>query len=261
MIKNALLIIICLLICGCQQNAKNASNKKTIDSLNRANGNDSSLLAYADEITGIKESMEKTESPNYDTGDYSFYVVSYTNGGSIVLLEEFGDAGDYGFSNKQFFFKDGQLIFYHDFEKQTNLSKTAPENTFSETRIFYRNDVFLKADQRKANAEDALKSLPFTANENIEKNQQATLRKLQNALAKTGDYELFFNRIDSVRRKAYLVLESASGNISSNFLIKTPDSLINQLNLEPGFFKGKKIEPEYSRSGNEMIYKSAKIQP
>ncbi len=261
MIKNLLSIFVCLLIFGCQQNAKNASNKKTIDSLNQVIGSDSSYLAYADEITNIKESMEKTESPYFNVGDYTFYAVSYDNGGNMVLLEEFGDAGDYGFSNKQFFYKDGQLIFYHDFEKQTNLAKTTPESTFSETRVFYRNDVFLKADERKANSEDALKNLPFIANENIEKNQQSTIQKLQNALTKTGDYELFFNRIDSLRKKAYLVMESPSGTISSSYLIKTPDSLIYQINLEPGFFKGKKLDVQYRRSGNEMIYKSAKILP
>src|SRR5690606_13271887 len=125
------------------------------DSLNAIISSDESIITYADGLNSLKETFEKTESPVYSQGDYTFYFVGYKKDSLPVIYEEYGSSGSYGFNNKTYFLENGELVLYQEKSKQTIIGDK-PTFEFKDTRIFFRNAIFLKADERSAESDSLL---------------------------------------------------------------------------------------------------------
>ncbi len=245
---------------GCQNNNKSSQSK--IDSLNSVTGNDSTILSYTNWVEKIKDSYQKSEGPTYTKGDYSFYAIVYKKDSLPVLYEEIAEAGNYGFTEKKYFLENGMLNFYQEKTKQLELSEGG-ENIFKEVRIYFRNDVFLKAEERKAQSDTLLKQAAFSPIDAglIDKNKQYDLKRLEEAISGSASYNLLFDRVDSVSRsKVYLIMGNQNQNaFESIYKINKADSFILKVLQQPEAFKGRKIAVKFNRKGAEMVYESGSL--
>lgn len=240
---------------SCQSN--NKANQHLRDSLMATNSSDSSILDYALGLEKLIDSYKKSESPVYSKGDYSFYTVIFEKDSLPVIYKEYGDSGEYGFTTKKYYLNNGELVLYIEKLKQVTGGEK-PNYDFKETRIFFRNNVFLRADERKAESDSLLNQTPFTLVDAglIDKNQQFDFQRIEDATHGVGEYNFVFNRLDSISsRKMNLVLNNSSAYQSIYQITKT-DSLILKIKANPYAYKGKKLNIKYNREGSNMIYLS-----
>lgn len=243
---------------SCQSNTEKSTQFQ--DSLKALNSSDSSILIYVDGLEKLKASLDLQESPVYTKGDYSFFTTLLKKDSLPVIYTEYGDAGNYGFNEKIYYLDHGELVFYVEKTKQAS-SATKPSYLFKESRIYFRNNIFLKAEERLANTAKQLIQLPFALVDEalIEKNKQTDLERLDETIAGVGDFNLTFDRIDSQSvNKQYLVMVSA-GAYQSAYLIKKADSLLSKIRENPFAYKGKKLKVKYLKQGTKMTYISAEL--
>lgn len=256
---NKLLYLICLVSLFSCNSSGNHSGSNIKDSLNAIISSDESIITYTNGLNSLKENLQKTESPVYKQGDYTFYFVEYSKDNSPVIYEERGSSDNYGFNNKSYYLEDGEIVLYQEKSKQKIIGEK-PSFEFKELRIFYRNSIFLKADERSGESDSLLNSLPFTKVEEnlIDKNKFLDLNRLEKGLNTTGDYSLTFDKIVNQGNSKKLLVMSNSQGIESSYLIKQSDSLIYKLQDQPDIFKGSKINISYTRQGTNMTYTGEK---
>ena len=243
---------------SCQSNKKQSVQFR--DSLKALNSSDSSILIYVDGLEKLKNSLEVQESPVYTKGDYSFFTAVFKKDSLPVIYTEYGDAGEYGFNEKKYYLENGELVFYVEKAKQAS-SNEKPSYQFKESRIYFRNNIFLKAEERVANNDEQLNQLSFTPVDEflIDKNKQIDFERLDKTIAEVGDFDLTFNRIDSLSiSKQYLVMSSKSA-YESTYLIKNADSILKKIKENPYAYKGKKFKVQHVKQGTRMIYKSGEL--
>lgn len=243
---------------ACQSNKEKSIQFK--DSLKASNTSDSSILIYVDGLEKLKNSLEIKESPVYVKGDYSFFTTVFKKDSLPVIYTEFGDAGEYGFNEKKYYLDNGELVFYVEKSKQAS-SNEKPSYQFKESRLYFRNNVFLKAEERVALNDEQLNQLQFTPVDEalIDKNKQIDFERLDEAIAEVGDFNLTFERIDSQSvSKQYLVMSSNSA-YESSYLLKKTDSLLKKIKENPYAYKGKKLKVQHVKQGTRMIYKSGEL--
>ena len=243
---------------SCQSNKKQSVQFR--DSLKALNSTDSSILIYVEGLEKLKNSLEFQESPVYTKGDYSFFTSVFKKDSLPVIYTEYGDAGEYGFNEKKYFLENGELVFYVEKTKQAS-SNEKPSYQFKESRLYFRNNVFLKAEERIADNNEQLSQLPFTPLDEalVDKNKQIDFERLDKTIAEVGDFDLTFDRIDSQSvSKQYLVMGNKSA-YESAYLIKKTDSLLAKIKENPYAFKGKKFKVQHLKQGTNMIYKSGEL--
>ncbi len=245
---------ICALFACNSTNTTSGTSVK--DSINAAISSEESIITYTEGLNSLKESLLKTESPVYNQGDYTFYFVEYRKDSIPVIYEEYGSSGGYGFNNKTYYLENGELVLYQEKSKQTIIGEK-PSFEFKDTRFFYRNAIFLKADERSAESDSLLNSKPYTKVEEslIDKNKSYDFSRIEKGLSASGEYALTFDRINQSAAKKSLIMNSSQG-IESSYLIKKPDSLILELEQNPEIYRGSKLKIAYKRQGTNMIYTS-----
>lgn len=247
-----LLLILSISACNSTNNKSGVSVK---DSINATVSSEESIIIYANGLSNLKESLEKTESPVFNQGNYTFYFVRYKKDGSPVIYEEYGNSGDYGFNNKTYYLENDEIVLYQEKSKQTILGDK-PSFEFKDTRIFYRNAIFLKADERFAESDSLLNSKPYTKVEEnlIDKNKFYDFNRMEKGLNSSGEYALTFDRILNQSPSKKLLVMNNSQGIEASYLIKKPDSLIYILEEQPEIYKGSNLKIAYKRQGTNMIY-------
>lgn len=243
---------------ACQSNLEKSTQFQ--DSLKALNSTDSSILIYVDGLEKLKNSLESQESPVYTKGDYSFFTTLFKKDSLPVIYTEYGDAGEYGFNEKKYYLDYGELVFYVEKSKQAS-SAAKPSFSFKESRIYFRNNIFLKAEERIAGNDGQLNQLPFTPVDEalIDKNKQIDFERLDKTIAGVGEFSLTFDRIDSQSiSRQYLVMGSKSA-YESTYLIKKEDSLLIKIKENPYLYKGKKLKVTHIKQGTKMTYKSAEL--
>lgn len=248
-----------ILMGACHQSTY--KNEHLRDSLMASNLSDSSILVYATGIEKLSSTLQKEESPVYDKGDYVFYAEIYKKGNKPVIYHEFDDAGDFGYTDKKYYVDNGDLVLYVEKTKQV-LAGGKPSFAFNQKRIYYRNGVFLKAEERSAEGDSLLLKTPFSIlDENmVDKNKQFDFQTLQNAVDQAGDFSLTFTKIDSTKSKnLVLIMENRNATCTATYLVPQPDSLINNLRSNPSAYKNLKLQVSFTRQGTDMIYKSGSL--
>ena len=245
---------------GCQSNQQKMAQVQ--DSLMALNSSDSSILIYADGLEKLKEALVKKESPVYNKGDYSFYTSIYSQDSVPVLFVEYGEAGDNGFVEKKYYLDNEELVLYWEKSKHVS-SGEKPIYEFKETRIYFRNNVFLKGEERVAAGDSLLSQIPFALVDDylLDKNKQFDFKRLEDASAEVGDFNLTFDRIDSLSAsRQYLVKANNKANTyESTYQIIKADSLISKIKENPYAYKGKRLKVQHSKQGIRMIYKGAEL--
>src|SRR5690606_3719372 len=108
---------------------------------------------------------------------------------------------------KTYYLENDEVVLYHEKSKQS-ITGAKPSTEFKESRIFYRNSIFLKADERIAESDSLLNNMPFTKVEEIlvDKNRYYDFKKIENALFCKGEYDLYFYKISSAKSGKLLIL-------------------------------------------------------
>ncbi|MRX48700.1 hypothetical protein GJJ64_16010 [Pedobacter sp. HX-22-1] len=261
MLKNMVLLMISLgIIISC--NSVNQSSSLTVkDSINAISITDTSILIYTEGLLKLKDSFEKLESPVYSKGDYAYFYSAYKKDGEPVIYQEYGDSGEYGFQEKTYFLEEGEIVLYTEKSKLL-IPESKGDYQHKESRYFYRNGIFLKAEEKSAANDSALLKLPFVKlDENLADEKKVfDFTEIESALQGTGKYALTFNKLNTLNTKQYLMLSNNNLSIDVAYLIKTPDSLINDIALQPALYKGKKLNIEFEKQGKTlMIYKSGSL--
>ncbi len=241
---------------SCQNNSQ--KNAHLRDSLMAVNSSDSSILLYAISLDKQSASLKEMESPVYEKGDYLFYSTMFLKDSLPVIYQEFGDAGKYGFSDKRYYLQNGELVLFTEKDKQAS-SGEKPDYEFKESRFYFRNNVFLKAEERIANSDSSLTQTSFSLmDENlVDKNKQVNFKRLEDAVHGSGNFNLVFDRLQDLSSKKYLVL--GSNDYESSYLVKKPDSLIIKIGENPAAYKGRKLNVKYKRQGIQMIYEGGDL--
>lgn len=241
---------------ACQSNQQKSGAVQ--DSLMALNSTDSSILMYADGIEKLKSSLSKTESPVYTQGDDFYYYSIYKKDSIPVLYVSFKSSKDKTFEEKSYYFENGALVLFYERSKQVAAQEKSIFD-FKEDRIFFRNDIFLKADQRIAKSEDLLNVAPFVLLDEylVSKDKQADLKQIEDAASQLGDYDLSFDRIETPSPTLkYLVVANKNANTyESIYQVDVADSVILNMEANPELFKGQKLKIDYIKRGKKMIYK------
>nr|MBC7611881.1 hypothetical protein [Pseudopedobacter sp.] len=248
-----------IFLSACNTSQQTSNHLK--DSLLSTNSSDSTILVYASGLEKISPSLQQEESPVYTKGDYNFYVTIMSKDSLPVIYREFGDSGEYGYIDKTYYLENGELVLYLEKSKQA-LAGEKPNFQYKQSRIYFRNNVFLKAEERFAESDSLIKQTQFSlVDQNlVDKNKQFDFQTLQDAVHHSGDFNLTFDRIQSAARgKNYLVLSSINSGYESSYQITKPDSIFANIQTNPDAFRGKKINIKYNREGTHMIYKSANL--
>ncbi|KHJ39168.1 hypothetical protein PBAC_07680 [Pedobacter glucosidilyticus] len=261
MLKYLVLLMVSLgIITSC--NSVNQSSSVTVkDSINAISITDTSILIYTEGLLKLKDSFEKLESPVYSKGDYAYFYSAYKKDGEPVIYQEYGDSGAYGFQEKTYFLEDGEIVLFTEKSKLL-IPESQGDYQHKESRYFYRNGIFLKAEEKSAANDSALHKLPFVKlDENLADEKKVfDFTEIENALQGTGKYVLTFNKLNTLNTKQYLMLSNNNLSIDVAYLIKTPDSLINDIALQPALYKGKKLNIQFEKQGKTlMIYKSGSL--
>jgi uncharacterized protein YcfL len=254
-----LLLITAIFLSACNASQQTSNHLK--DSLLATNSSDSSILVYASGLEKISASLQNEESAVYNKGDYNFYVTITSKDSVPVIYQEFGDSGKYGYIDKKYYLENGELVLYLEKSKQA-LAGEKPNFQYKQSRIYFRNNVFLKAEERFAESDSLIKQTQFSlVDQNlIDKNKPYDFQTLQDAVHHAGDFNLTFDRIQSAARgKNYLVLSSINSGYESSYQVIKPDSVFVNIQTNPDAFKGKKLNVKFDREGTNMIYKSADL--
>jgi hypothetical protein len=243
-------------------NSVNQSSSVTVkDSINAISITDTSILIYTEGLLKLKDSFEKLESPVYSKGDYTYFYSAYKKDGEPVIYQEYGDSGEYGFQEKTYFLEDNEIVLFTEKSKLL-IPESQGDYQYKESRYFYRNGIFLKAEEKSATSDSALYKLPFVKlDENLADEKKVfDFSELESAITGTGKYALTFNKLHSLNTKQYLILSSNNLSIDAAYLIKNPDSLIHDITLQPSLYKGKKLNIVSEKEGKTlMIYKSGSL--
>lgn len=260
-IYHSALFSLCFLLVMSACHQTDLKNKQLKDSIIASTLSDSSILVYASGIEKLSNALQKEESPVYDMGDYTFYTEIFKKDGQPVIYHEFDDAEADGYTDKKYYLDKGDLILYTEKTKQVSVG-SQPSFTFNQKRIYYRNGVFLKAEERSAAGDSLLLRTPFSIlDENlVDKNKQFDFQTLQDAVNQTGDYNLTFTKIDSTKsKKLFLLMGNSNATYTAKYMILQPDSLINNLLSNPSAYKNKKLQISFTKQGTDMIYKSGSL--
>ncbi len=257
-----LIILLLFVTCwtACQSNQQKMARVQ--DSLMALNSSDTSILIYVSGINKLKSSLSKKESPVYTKGDYAFYTSIYKKDSIPVLYEEYGELGANSYNEKKYFMENGSLVLYYEKSKLSS-SNEEPNFEYKEVRIFFRNDVFLKAEERIAKSDSLLSQMAFTLIDQylIDKNKQIDFSHLEDANNEAGDFNLTFDRIqNSASSKKYLIMANQNSNTyESSYQVLKADSLIIKLEENPDAFRGRKLKINYDKQGTRMVYNSAEL--
>ena len=257
--SSVLLLAASIFLSACNTSQQTSNHLK--DSLLATNSSDSSILVYASGLEKISPSLQQEESPIYTKGDYNFFVTIISKDSVPVIYQEFGDSGEYGYIDKKYYLENGELVLYVEKSKQA-LAGEKPNFQYKQSRIYFRNNVFLKAEERFAESDSLIKQTQFSlVDQNlVDKNKQFDFQTLQDAVHHAGDFNLTFDRIQiGARGRNYLVLSSINSGYESSYQISKPDSALLNIQTNPDAFRGKKLNIKYNREGTNMIYKSVNL--
>jgi hypothetical protein len=257
--KKISLLLLCYffsIFVACQSNQHKSESVQ--DSLMALNSSDSSILMYANGIEKLKSSFTKIESPVYTKGDEFYYYNIYKKDSIPVLYTSFKKSKGDTFDEKSYYFDRGAMVLFYERSKVVAAQEKSIFD-LKEERIFFRNDIFLKADQRIARTEDLLNVAPFVLLDEylVSKDKQADLKQIENAVYQLGDYDLSFDRIETPSPTLkYLVLSNKNVNTyESIYQVDIADSVIIKMESNPELFKGQKLKIDYIKRGKKMIYK------
>jgi hypothetical protein len=248
-----LLICLSILIVSCQQGPKHPQAELLSQQAPTAM-NPQQIVQYADSIEVGIASLDKAVSLIYVSGENSFHVEKYSiNGKPIVIIKQSRNEG-ISSSTEKYYFKNDSLVLIR---KLAISSKTASD-AVKNKRIFLRNNVPFKEDQKVAANQKELAKLPFQEYRNTKlaaSNYADSLNVLNDAVAGINSFELVFDQYIAAEAGSYLLLKSKlPGGYTANVKVNEKDPFIDSVETDPLAFKDTKLSFKWALKNNEALY-------
>lgn len=214
--------------------------------------NTAAILFYKDSIDKSIPALEKQRSLPYSVGDYTFLVTKYSRDNRTILLVEQGNSEEYGSSEKRYYLKSKNLVLYT--ECAAEKLKGIP---YVEKRAFYNDGIQFAAEAKKAADKLSLSKAAFKNTEPLIVDVKEAIRRYEQALNQTGQFDLSFDAIVEYPKASYIVLGHPNPNpYRSALLILKQDNFIKELINNPAGYRGRKLKMNWERKNNEYVYVS-----
>ncbi|NQX40375.1 hypothetical protein SAMN05421820_105255 [Pedobacter steynii] len=214
---------------------------------------DKTIGVLADSIDANLSQLEKQSSLVYLQGEQSMYAERYSANGKAILYVEHRDNGLINSQTKKYYFKNDSLILVQE-NKKTN-------NDYTDTRIFLRNNIAFRKEQRKANAASVLQTKPYLSLKSIkdnttkEEDYKQNIRTLDEAIAGNNQYEMLFDQFIDIPGENIIQLKSKAQNgYTASILVKEPDAFIDSLKSNSQSFRNEKLNFKWKVEDKEAVY-------
>lgn len=214
--------------------------------------NTAAILSYKDSIDERIPAFEIQKSLPYSIGDYTFLVLKYSRGNNPILLVEQGTSAEYGSLEKRYYLKNRKLVLY----TETAAGKTGNIPSL-EKRAFYNDGNEFAAEIKKIPEGQDFARATFRKSKPLIVDIKMALRRYEQALNQTGQFDLSFDEIIEYPKARYIVLGHPNLNpYRSALLILKQDNFINELINNPANYRGRKVKMNWVKKDNEYVYVS-----
>ena len=214
---------------------------------------DKTIGVLADSIDANLNQLEKQSSLVYLQGEQSMYAERYSANGKAILYVEQRDNGLINRQTKKYYFKNDSLILVQESKKINN--------DYTDTRIFLRNNIAFRKEQRQANSSSALQTKPYLSLKSIKDNSlkeddyKQNIRTLDEAIAGNNQYEMLFDQFIEIPGENIIQLKSKAQNgYTASILVKDPDAFIDSLKNNPKSFRNEKLNFKWKVEDKEAVY-------
>ncbi|SMO49297.1 hypothetical protein [Solitalea koreensis] len=258
--KKSLLFLSTLLIylVACTH-SESEKEKKITASDSTKNKTADSFTTIDSQVNAIQKSIPSlpyVRSMKYERNDSTTFDVSvYLNGANPVSMYEEINAGKKGYKRRTIYFIDDKPSFVSTTEKKVD----GKNYIFKETKSYLDNGKLVISLSRSATHTSELMNKTFEPENNDTTNYNEILKRMNRALAKSGEFDLLFSKIKKVGNRTYLVLSKPSkDSYHTNLLILpgTKDIMIKKIQANPEKFEGKKLDVKWeyqNRNGSEQL--------
>jgi hypothetical protein len=248
-----LLFLLSAIILSCQQGPKHPQ-AELLSQQSPTAMNPQEIVKYADSIETGLGVLDKAVSLIYLSGENSFYVEKYSiNGKPIIFVKQSRNEG-ISSSTEKYYFKNDSLLLVRKIAISTKSTNDAVKNR----RIFIRNNVPFKEDQRVAANQKELVNLPFQEYRNTKLpsiNYGDSLVVLNDALAGVNNFEMVFDQYIAAEAGSYLLLKSKlPGGYNASIKVNERDPFIDSVETDPLMFKDTKLSFKWALKNNEALY-------
>ncbi|RZL20291.1 MAG: hypothetical protein EOO89_00665 [Pedobacter sp.] len=252
--KNSILLcLLSILLFSCQQGPKHPQ-AELLSQQSPTAMNQQEIIQYADSIeTGIGV-LDKAVSLIYLSGENSFYIEKYSISGKPLIIVKQSKNEGLSSATEKYYFKNDSLILIRKIASNTKQAADAVKNK----RIFIRNNVPFKEDQRSAANQKELAKLPFQEYRNAKMpstNYGDSLTDLNDALTGVNNFEMVFDQYISAEAGSYLLLKSKlPGGYTASVKVNERDPFIDSVETDPLVFKDTKLSFKWALKNNEALY-------
>jgi hypothetical protein len=215
------------LLSSCQNFKSDHPQAELINQSSTTAMTEESVIAFAEDIEHSKDNLKKLSSLVYERGQEKLFVEHYFNDHGLILVTA------------------------------TKLDNAANGKVYNDSRTYLRNYTIFKREVKQANN---LKALTPTAYQDQDIKQatedyKADLERLQDALNRSGDFELVFDKIIEYPDASFMELKSKSPNgYSATVELQEKDAFIDSLKRDPLHFKEGKLNFNWKVEGMDAIY-------
>jgi hypothetical protein len=242
------------LLSSCQNFKSDHPQAELINQSSTTAMTEESVIAFAEDIEHSKDNLKKLSSLVYERGQEKLFVEHYFNDhGDQVFIEHQRPESAIEDNTRRFYLKNDSLILV----TATKLDNAANGKVYNDSRTYLRNYTIFKREVKQANN---LKALTATAYQDQDIKQatedyKADLERLQDALNRSGDFELVFDKIIEYPDASFMELKSKSPNgYSATVELQEKDAFIDSLKRDALHFKEGKLNFNWKVEGMDAIY-------
>jgi hypothetical protein len=249
--------ILPLLFLGCN-NFKSTHPQAELTGEAGATGmTDKSILIFTTAIDRQLSNFKKEYSLIYLSGDVSLYAEKYSQYNNGMLYRTFTSRGNLSNVVKSYYFKNDSLVLVRERSGTTN---DEGGQVLKDTRIYLRNNVAFKMENRIAGSPEAIRTLPYLAvqppgNKYPDENYNEDIKVLNEAIAGEDKFEMVFQNIMTYPEASYIVLKSKKQqDYTATIRVNDHDTFIDSLLNMPAAFNGKKLNLNWRIADKEAVY-------
>ena len=217
---------------------------------------DKSILNFSAAIDRNLKDYKKQYSLVYESGDFSVYAEKYSEHDNGMLCKTYTTNGSISNTVKSYYFKNDSLILVK--ERITLMNEEG--GVYRDRRIYLRNNVTFKIDNRTASSEEALRTLPYLPVQPADSKYPddsyvSDVKGINDAISGTDKFEMVFDNIATYPDALYIMLKSKrQSNYKASLLVRNKDTYVDSLLNFPGLFKDRWLKLKWTIEEHSAVY-------
>jgi hypothetical protein len=243
------------LLSSCQYFKSDHPQAALINQSSTTGMTEESVIAFAEDIEQSKNNLKKLSSLVYKRGQDNFFVEQYFNDhGDQVLIEH--QQKDQGIqeTSRRFYLKNDSLILV----TSSDVENKANQRVYLESRTYLRNYTVFKRETKRANSANALTTAAYEPEDIKEINTpdyKAAIKRLQDALSRSNEFDLVFDKITEYPDATFIELKSQTPNgYAASVALEEKDAFADSLIRQPDYFKDNKINFNWKVQEMQAVY-------